>query len=421
MKPGLLFKGLHIIIFAVFMFDFELSIAAEEKLIAKNTVQELLRTGDFEKAIEKLKDAYGLFPYDENIKYSLAKAYTALGDKQMHGKQFVDASESYNNALKLYPDSYELMVMRGGALYYAKRYDEAAIILEQSRLGGEKALTFFLLGRIHYDSGDLPGGIDMWEKAISLDPDNKNTLRLLEKARREAKVESVMEKNERAMFQISFDEGAISDLADEVLKTLESAYNRIGSDFSCYPVARVPVILYTRKEYRLISAGPEWSGGLYDGKIRLPIGGAKNLNKMMNGVLFHEYTHVVVGEITKGNCPTWLNEGLAEFEGRKEYDPPMTALETAAKAARFLPFSRLEKTFLSMDGKDVLLAYQQSYSMVSFIISEYGLHKIREILTNLGNGLNLDSAISKALEDYQITYEGIEKKWQEQTIKTYRE
>ena len=102
-----------------------------------------------------------------------------------------------------------------------------------------------------------------------------------------------------------------------MLKALERAYNRVGTDLSYYPSVRVPVILYTKKDYRSLTASPEWSGGLYDGKIRLPIGGAAHMTPMLRGVLFHEYTHVVVRELTKGNCPSWLNEGLAEYSGRR--------------------------------------------------------------------------------------------------------
>ena len=33
----------------------------------------------------------------------------------------------------------------------------------------------------------------------------------------------------------------------------------------------------------------------------------------MRGIIFHEFTHVLIAELTGGNIPTWLNEGLATY------------------------------------------------------------------------------------------------------------
>src|SRR6185369_13180713 len=119
---------------------------------------------------------------------------------------------------------------------------------------------------------------------LILEPENKAVIESAAKARREAAVESRMNKGYSSMFVISHDEGTKSDLADAVLDVLETAYNRVGSDLAYYPVTRVPVILYTKKDYRVVTAGPEWSGGLYDGKVRLPIGGARELTPVLRGV-----------------------------------------------------------------------------------------------------------------------------------------
>jgi hypothetical protein len=140
---------------------------------------------------------------------------------------------------------------------------------------------------------------------------------------------------------------------------------------------------------------------------------------MLRGVLFHEYTHVVVGEITKGNCPTWLNEGLAEVEGRKEFTPPVAELETAAKTGEFIPFRALEGSLSSLDTRKALLAYQQSYSLVNFMITAYGMHKVREILVNLGSGMGSEAAIAGAFADYRLDFDGILQEWRTQLRKEY--
>jgi tetratricopeptide (TPR) repeat protein len=381
-----------------------------------------MRRGEYEKALEQLQNAFSLFPYDESIRKNLTVAYATVGKRQLERKQFDDAAKNFENARKLAPDNQEYGIMKGIALYSGNHYDESAIELENARQnGGDNVLLLFYLGRSYYDAGDLTRALDVWDRALALDPEIKAVRNMAAKARRELAVEASMTKGYSSMFVISYDEGTRSDLADEVLDALETAYNRVGSDFSYYPVTRVPVILYTKKDYRSVTAGPEWSGGLYDGKVRLPIGGAGKITPMLRGVLSHEYTHVVVGELTKGNCPTWLNEGLAETEGRKEYNPPLTELEKTAKTGSYIPFTTLEKTFSSLDAQRAALAYQQSYSLVNFMISAYGMHKVRDMLVYLGSGMDSNAAITKAFADFGLDFKGIEHEWRAYVQKEYGE
>lgn len=385
-----------------------------------DSTAELMGRGDYEKAVEELRKAFSLFPYNESIRRNLAVAYASLGRQQLDRKQFDAAADNFDDARKLLPDRREYGILRGIALYKGKRYDEAAIELEQARKTGEDNVSLFLyLGLVYYDSGNLAGAVELWDKALALDPENKFIRDMAAKARRESAVEANMDREFSSMFVISYDEGTKSDLAEAVLDTLETAYNRVGSDFSYYPVARIPVILYTRKDYRSVAAVPEWSGGSYDGKVRLPIGGATEVTPVLRGVLFHEYTHVVVVEITKENCPTWLNEGLAEYEGRKEYSLPTSELEKAAKSDGFIPFANLGKSLSSLNPREAALAYQQSYSLVSFMISAYGLYQVREILVNLGQGMRFETAIAKAFADYGLTFDGILDEWRSHLRKKY--
>jgi tetratricopeptide (TPR) repeat protein len=393
---------------------------ADEPLDSNNAAVKLMQAGEYEKALAQLQKTFNLFPYNETVKKNLASAYVSLGNYQLKQKRFDEAALNFDQAIRLFPDNREYGTLRGIALYSAKRYDEAVIVLDQVRHSGDDTpVILYYLGRAYYDSGNLEAALEAWDKALTLEPDNKAVKGLAEKARRENAVEASMGKGYRSQFVISYDEGTATDIAQSVLESLETAYNRVGSDLDYYPVARVPVILYTKKDYRSVTLGPEWSGGLYDGKVRLPIGGAHNLSPMLRGVLFHEYTHVVVGELTKRNCPVWLNEGLAEVEGRKEFDRPLTALEAAARSGRLLPFSDLEKSLLAMNTKDAALAYQQSYSMVRFMISSYGWHKVREILVNLGNGMSVNDAIGAAFADYGLDYQKIVQEWQAATLKEY--
>ena len=387
---------------------------ANEPTALNDYALELLSRGEYDKALEQLQRAYSLNSYDTTIRKNLAEAYTYVGKRRMDRNQFDEAATFFDNARELFPDNSRYATLRGIALYFAKRYDAAAFELERSRqLGGDTVEVLYFLGRVRYDTENLAGALEAWDKALAIDPNNKAVRDMADKARREAAVESRMDKGYSSRFSISYDTEVKSNLADSILDTLESAYNRVGSDLDHFPTARIPVILYTKKDYRTVTASPDWSGGLYDGKIRLPIGGASELGEQLRAVLVHEYTHVVVRDIANGNCPMWLNEGLAEVEGRREYNPPLQEIKKAFAGGTLLSFATLEGPFTGLSGKRAQLAYEESYSIVNFMAATYGWYKIKEILVNLGSGMPVAAAVAKALGDFGLDYEQVEREWRE--------
>ncbi|HZV83035.1 MAG TPA: tetratricopeptide repeat protein [Geobacteraceae bacterium] len=372
----------------------------------------LMEKGENDKALEQLQKAYSMYPYDPVLKKNLAEAYTFVGQRQMKDNQYESAAASFDLARELYPDVPRYYIFRGIALYYAKYPDSAQNELERARsLGGDSPDILFYLAKIQYDSGNLLQALELLEKALVLKADFPAASGLAAKVRRELDVEKSMDKGYSSRFVISYDAEVRSHLAGDILSALEDAYSTVGRDLSLFPAMRIPVILYTRKDYRTVTSGPDWSGGLYDGKIRLPVGGADQLSEQLKGVLYHEYTHVVVQEITHGNCPTWLNEGLAELEGRKIFNQSLGELGKAAKQSQYIPFNRLEKGFTDLASREAALAYQQSYALVNFMVSSYGWPKVGEILSGLGSGMTIVDAVKKALGDFGLDYDGMIAEW----------
>jgi tetratricopeptide (TPR) repeat protein len=385
---------------------------ADDPILLNDYALELINRGDHEKALEQLQKAYTLFSSNENLRKNLAAAYALVGERQMAHNRFDEAAASFDAARELLPDNKRYGVLRGIAFYSGKRYDAAESEFVRARQSGVKTVELlYYLGRLYYDTDNLAGALDAWEQALALDPGNRGVREQLEKARREEPVESRMDKGYSSRFNLAYDTNVTSHLAGEILNVLETAYNKVGRDLNHFPASRIPVIIYASKDYRTLTAGPDWSGGLYDGKIRIPIGGAVEITPLLKSALIHEYTHVVVFELTNGHCPTWLNEGVAEVEGRMAYNPPMAELGKRAKHGGFHSLKTLEGPFAALATRDAALAYQQSYSMVNFMVSTYGWHKVREILVNLGAGMPPDDAISKALSGVGLNYEGFAEEW----------
>jgi tetratricopeptide (TPR) repeat protein len=372
----------------------------------------LMDKGEHEKALELFQKAFSMYPYDQTLKRNLAEAYTFVGHRQMRENRYDAAAEYFDRARELFPDIPRYYVMRGIALYYGKYPDAAQNELERARgIGGDSPDILFYLAKIQYDAGNLAPALEFLEKAIALKPDFTSAKEMAEKIKRELSVEGTMDRGYSSKFVISYDAEMKSHLAGDILSALEDAYSNVGRDLATFPTSRITVILYTKKDYKTVTAGPDWSGGLYDGKIRLPVGGAQELTDQLKGVLFHEYTHVVVQEITHGNCPTWLNEGLAELEGRKLFNQPMSELGKRAKSGDFIPFDKLEKGFTSLNGKEASLAYQQSYSLVNFMVTSYGWPKVTDLLKRLGAGETIDTASKSVMGDFGLDFNGVIEEW----------
>ena len=413
---GCLFRTLTLNLLLVTSLVAAAPLFAADPIIHNNYGVDLLERGEVDKAIEQLEKAYSLFATDQRLKHNLAAAYSTRGQQLLDRKAYDDAAGEFEKAAGLYPNEPRFALLRGVSLVLGKRYDAGRYELERSRsLGGDTAEALYFLGRIHYENGETEQALPLWEKAATLATADPFLAKVLDRMRREQAVEERMVRGHSSRFVVSYDTGTTrTGIALDILDVLEHHYNSVGADLAYYPEARVPLILYTKQEYREVTHSPTWSGGLYDGKIRLPVGGLAEITPRLRATLRHEYTHAVIRDMTKDNCPTWLNEGIAEFQGRQEYNPPLTELPRAVREGRLLPLRSLEQGLSTLSDREVALAYEQSYALINFMVTSYGWHRVQAILLALGSGATVDAAINSGLADYGLNYDGMVKEWREQ-------
>lgn len=395
-----------------------LSASAEAEPVDSNPAlhssygRELMLRGEYEKGIEQLRRAYLLFPLNETLKRNLAEGYAAYGHQFFKQKRFEQADENFLKAIELYPEEPTYALLRGICNYHLKKYDIARYELERARaLKGDSDEVLYYLGLVQYETENRTQAVELWELALKRSPGRKEIVELLAKSRREMSVESSMDRGHSSHFDLTYDPGVDTAFALDVLDVLESAANLVGAELGHFPEARVPVGIYKRDDFKTVTDSPDWAGGFYDGKIRLPFGVLKEITPLMRGVLFHEYTHVVIFDLTRGNCPLWLNEGIAEMFGRQQFNRPMAEFGRAARKKAFTDFRKLESGFNSFSTADAGLAYQQSYALVNYLVTTYGWHRIKQLLVALGQGMTIDEAIVLTLKDYSLDYDGVVAEW----------
>lgn len=374
--------------------------------------RELLLRGEYEKGIEQLREAYLLFPLNVTFKRNLAEGYAAHGHQHFKQKRYEQADENFIKALELYPEEAGYALLRGICNYHLKKYDVARYELERAKnLMPDSVEVLYYLGLVQFDSDRRPQALELWEQALKLSPGRREIVELLAKSRRENNVESNMDRGHSSRFDLTYDPGVDTAFALAILDILESAANLVGAELGLFPEARVPVGIYKRADYKTVTDSPDWSGGFYDGKIRLPFGVLTEITPKMRGVLYHEYAHVVVFELSRGNCPLWLNEGIAEMFGRMQHNRSLPEFGRAIRAGKLIDFRKLEANFSDFSPAGAALAYQQSYALVNYMVTTYGWHRIKQILSGLGRGLSFDEAATAVLKDYNLNYDDLVGEW----------
>ncbi|HXX80533.1 MAG TPA: tetratricopeptide repeat protein, partial [Thermodesulfovibrionales bacterium] len=310
-------------------------------------------------------------------------------------------SGEYADAAKLFHElsEHDPSAFKGLGLSYINAGD-----YENARLSLEKAVEHTpnnftvrkMLAFIYYKKDDSEKALMHTEAALSLmnDPELQTLqARLVKEKSSEERL--INEKTTR--FRVSFDGYAHGDLSRKVIDILEDAYRTIGKEMDHFPSESVSVVLYTNQDFYDITQSPEWSEGMFDGKIRIPIRGVESREGELRKVLFHEYTHAVVHSLTP-QCPLWFNEGLAEY----------FSTNSGKRIGQLLPLTSLEASFSGLRPENIRTAYWESYSAVSYLIERYGLHRIKKFLLALPKGGNLNQAFEDA---FSMSYSEFTSSW----------
>jgi tetratricopeptide (TPR) repeat protein len=312
------------------------------------------------------------------------------GWKELRAGNGDRAEALFARALTLRPND-PVLVLGSGVAAQAQGHHREAILRLQRALDLEPSLTVAsqLLGQIAYDEGEVDLAIRTNEKALKYAPNDASLASKLEAWRREAGVHHTFEERRYDRFRVMFEGRAEESLAAQATTVLTSAFWRIGEKLGEYPSNTIVAILYTEKQFRDITRAPEWSGGQYDGRIRIPAAGASQTPELFARVLTHELTHAVVASIAPRGVPAWLNEGMAQyFDGTD----PQAARRRMKALGRPVPLKNLARSFGQLSATDAQVAYDESVLAAGVMFDRPGFGWTR-LLHRLADGQSFDDAI----------------------------
>lgn len=305
---------------------------------------------------------------------------------------------------------FALLYQLGQQLYQENKFGEAEDVFLQARdLQPDSQPVLKALGYISYYSQRLELAREYWEKALLLNPQDSELSARLQHLENELKIEDKLDFSHLSNFAFRFHADNAEYNIYDIQSHLLQAHREIGYDFNYYPTRTLPVILYTRQEFECLRSTPQWVGGLYDGKIRIPVEAGDLRAIDFKKILWHEYTHALIHDLTLNNCPRWFHEGLAQYQESKVEAIDLEPLRRARETESLISLVRLnEELSFGNNPQRVKLAYAQAYSFTDYLVTSYGFWRINLILERLKKGENWKNA----LENEILTpLESLEQDW----------
>jgi hypothetical protein len=156
---------------------------------------------------------------------------------------------------------------------------------------------------------------------------------------------------------------------------------------------------------------PSWTGGQAYSDFNIIIMGLSDFDNAGNeNMVIHELTHLLVGAFTFsciGTLPGWIEEGLAMFSEGGLDSGMQSLLDDAIRSDQLISLRSLNGGFSELPDK-ADLSYNESYSVVKFLIDTYGEGKMTSLLIALRDAKPIDTALQDV---YGFDTNGLEDAW----------
>lgn len=327
------------------------------------------------------------------------------------------AVEQEAQALRFAPEDVNLLVDVAFAHLRRSEYSRSLEYLTRAkRLAPDSPDVAKLLGWSDYGLNRIPEAVAEWKRAQKLRPE-PDVAQALEKAERDAKTEQDFREGQTSHFVLKYSGAAQPELAGEILRILEIHFDQISAMLNYSPPEPIGVILYTGQQFEDITRAPSWVGAINDGRIRVPVQGLTSVNDQLSRVLRHELTHSFLQQKTRGRCPAWLQEGIAQWmEGRRSGASAAGLVATYDQHAA-IPLSSLEISWMQLSGTGAAFAYAWSLAAVETILASGNMAQLVQLVDAVTAGGSTEEAARQVLHE---SYAELEKQTADYLRNTYR-
>jgi len=361
----------------------------------------LYAAGQFPRACEKFGLAAADDPASAARRQDVIRCFEGWGWHALREGRPDEAALLFKHGLIETPDDPALLKGLGVSAVHAGRPDDAFAPLERAARAEYDPEVRLLLAHLH-DRRDNPAQAVVNLRAVlEREPSNEPARRLLEKVEREWRAEAGFRREVTPRFVIKYRDTLDADARREIVAQLEAAAARVGRTLAYTPQQRTTVVLYDQREFRDVTRVHAWATGLFDGKIRMPVGRVRPAAPELERLVVHEYAHAAIHDLARGRAPRWLHEGLAQVLEGATADPIL-------KAPTGLSLAGVEALAGDQDPLRARAGYDIALWIVGDLVDRGGMESLCELLTRLGAGETLAEAMPRV---YGLRLTEIESQW----------
>jgi hypothetical protein len=205
------------------------------------------------------------------------------------------------------------------------------------------------------------------------------------------------EKSYGMRFLLRYDNAVASpELARSMVDVLEQEFSRISFQLGCPADERIVTIVQSREAYRQTTGAAEWSGGVYDGKIRIPLARTATIDLETRQTFAHEIVHACMANI--GRWPTWLHEGVAQkLSGDTLRPVQREMLKTLGRAGQLPKLEDLGNGWSGLNTKQAAIAYTLALAATELFVQQHGDMALRNLMNNPQSLNQITPELDKAL------------------------
>lgn len=364
----------------------------------------LYAAGQFASACERFSHAADVAPTSPARRVDAGRCFESWGWRTLADGRPDEASLLFRQGLALTPRDPGLLRGAGVASVHAGRPADALAPLESAARLEPDAQVHLLLARLYDSRDDSARALEHLGAILAIEPGHAEARLLLEKVEREQRVESGFTRETGRHFVVKYRPGARPAARRAVLAALGAAREQVVEELGAAGDEPLIVILYERRQFDRVSRSHPWVTALFDGKIRLPLGGVLPPRADLERLLVHEYAHAVIHHRARGRAPRWLHEGLAQaLEGRSP-DPGLVVPGA-------LTLEGLEALVTDSDPRRAHVGYEIALFVVTDLLERGGMPAIRALLGRLAAG---DSFAAAAPGLYGWRLPELESQWRRQ-------
>lgn len=251
-------------------------------------------------------------------------------------------------------------------------------------------------GLAYYKMDDLDRAIRHWRDAEDIAP-SAAVQNLLRKAEREKGADSGSDRTLGIRVVLRYERGSVpAALAQSMVQVLDEEFSRISAQLGCRAAERVTAVAQSRQSYMQSTQAAEWSGGLYDGRIHIPVTDSKAVSPQLRKVFAHELIHACLHEL--GTWPSWLHEGLAQkFSGEALPAGRKAQIDAAIKAKKLPKLEQLGQNWSGLSSENAATAYTLALVAAEKLTEITASTGLGNVLRNPGGFAEVEKRVSQEL------------------------